>query len=70
MAGVAQHELKCMFTGRKFDARFGLTCSKMEVRLVLCNRFVWIEWFTHINKQMVMAAVLEIITGMGYAHVA
>jgi hypothetical protein len=40
------------------------------VRLVLWDRFVGIEWFTHINQQMVMAAVLEVIARMGYAHVA
>jgi hypothetical protein len=31
--GVAQHELKGMLTGRKFDARLGLTRSKMEMCL-------------------------------------
>jgi hypothetical protein len=29
--GVAQHELKGMLTGRKFDARLGLARSKMEM---------------------------------------
>src|SRR3981189_2654131 len=59
-----------MLAGWKFDARLSLAGSKMEVRLVLRNRFVGIEWFTHIDQQMVMAAVFEIIACMSYPHVA
>ena len=70
MIGVTQHQLQGMLAGWKFDARLSLTGSKMEVRLVLRNRFVGIEWFIHIDQQMVLAAVLEIIARMSYAHVA
>ena len=70
MIGVTQHQLQGMLAGWKFDARLSLTGSKMEVRLVLRNRFVGLERFIHINQQMVMAAVLEIIARMSYAHVA
>ena len=70
MTGVAQHELKCMFSGWKFDARFGLARSKMKMCLVLRNRFVGIERFIHINQQMVMAAVWVTIARMSDAHVA
>src|SRR3982074_1208982 len=68
--GVAEHELKRMVAGWKFDTRLGLARPKMKMRLVLWNWFVGIERFIHINQQMVMAAVFEIIARMSYAHVA
>ena len=70
MFGVAQHQLKRMFTRWKFDTRLGLTRPEMKMRLVLCNRFLGIERFIDINQQMVMAAVLKIVTRMSYAHIA
>jgi hypothetical protein len=36
----------------------------------LCNRFIGIEGFIHVNQQVVMAAVGEMIACMSYAHVA
>src|ERR1700692_1366479 len=59
-----------MFTGWKFDTCFGLPRSKMEMRFVLGDRLLGIDWFTHINQQMVMAAVLEAIARMSYAHIS
>src|SRR6267143_1112350 len=70
MLGVAQHELKSMFSRWKFDTCLGLARAKMKMRLVLCNRFVGIERFGHINQQMMMAAVLEIVARVGDTHVA
>ena len=68
--GVAQHELKGMFAGWKFEARLRLARPEMEMRLVLWNWLVGIERFIHIDQQMVMAAVFEIISRVRYAHVA
>src|SRR3979490_935251 len=59
-----------MFAGRQLDTCLGLARAKMKMRLVLCNRFVGVEWFVHINQQMMMAAVLKIVACMSYAHVA
>src|SRR5580692_32333 len=70
MTRVAQYQLKCVFSGWKLDTGLGLSGPKMKMRLVLCNRFLGIDWFTHINQQMVMATVLEIITRMSYTHIA
>jgi len=70
MLGVAQHELKSMFSGWKFDTRLGLARAEMKMRLVLCNRFIGVEWFVHINQQMMMAAVLKIVARVSDAHVA
>jgi len=58
-----------MLTGRKFDTCFGLPRSKMEMRFVLGDRLVGIDWSIHINQQMVMAAVLVVIARMSYAHI-
>ena len=49
MLGIAEHELKSMFSGWKLDTRLGLARAKMKMRLVLINRFVGVEWFIHIN---------------------
>src|SRR5260370_2559558 len=70
MLGVAEHELKGMFSGWKFDTRLGLARAKMKMRLVLWNRFVGVERFGHIDQQMMMAAVLKIVARLGDAHVA
>ena len=70
MLGIAQHQLKRMFAGRKFDTRLGLARAKMKMRLVLWNRFVGVERFGHINQQMMMAAVLKIVARVGDTHVA
>src|SRR5436190_2074066 len=42
----------------------------MKMGLVLWDRFVRIEWFVHVNQQMMMAAVLKIVACMRDAHVA
>src|SRR5882672_10283716 len=70
MLGIAEHELKGMFSGWQFDARLGLARAKMKMRLVLWNWFVGVEWFGHINQQMMMAAVLKIVARVGDTHVA
>ena len=58
-----------MSAGRQLDACLGLARAKMKMRLVLCNRFVGVEWFIHINQQMMMAAVLKIVARVGDTHV-
>ena len=70
MLGIAQHQLERVFSGRQLDTCLGLTRSEMKMGLVLRYRFVGIEWFIHINQQMMMAAVLVMIAGMRNAHVA
>ena len=70
MIGVTQHQLQGMLAGWKFDTRLGLARSIVKMRLVLWNRFVGVERFIHVNQQMVMAAVLEIIACVSYTHVA
>ncbi|MEA2866858.1 MAG: hypothetical protein QOE39_1573, partial [Bradyrhizobium sp.] len=42
MTGIAQHQLKRMFTRWKFDTGLGLTSPKMKMGLVLCNRLLGI----------------------------
>ena len=49
MLSIAQHELKSMFPGWKFDTGLGLARAKMKMRFILCNWFVGIEWFIHVN---------------------
>src|SRR5258706_14249301 len=70
MVGVTQHQLQGVFAGWKFDTSLGLARSIVKMRLVLWNRLVGVERFIHVNQQMVMAAVLEIIAGVSYTHVA
>src|SRR6202022_824562 len=65
MLGIAQHQLESVLAGRQLDARLGLACSEMKMGLVLWNRLVGIEWFIHINQQMMMAAVLKIVARVG-----
>jgi len=36
----------------------------------LRNWLVGIEWFVHIDQQMMMAAIRVFVAGVGYAHVA
>jgi hypothetical protein len=69
MLGIAQHQLERVFSGRQLDTCLGLTRSEMKMGLVLRYRFVGIEWFIHINQQMMMAAVLKIVARVGDAHV-
>ena len=70
MSGVAQYQLQGVLAGWKFNSGLGLARSKMKMRLVLWNRLIGIDWFIHIDQQMVMAAVLEIIARMSYAHIS
>ena len=55
MFGIAQHELERMFAGWKFYSRFGLARAEMQMRFVLRDRLVGIEWLIHVYQQMVMA---------------
>ena len=70
MLGVAQNQLERVLAGRQLDTCLGLACSEMKMGLVLWDRFVRIEWFVHVNQQMMMAAVLKIVACMRDAHVA
>src|SRR5260370_38155703 len=70
MIGVTQHQLQGVFAGWKFDTSLGLARSIVKMRLVLWNRLVGVERVIYVNQQMVMAAVLEIIAGVSYNHVA
>src|SRR6266566_8657105 len=70
MPGIAQHQLERVLAGRPLDPCLGLACSEMKMGLVLWDRFVGIEWFVHINQQMMMAAVVKIVARMRDAHVA
>ena len=70
MTGIAQHELERMLAGRQFDTCLGLTRSKMKMGFILRDRFVGIERFVDVNEQVMVSAVLKVVTGMGYAHVA
>src|ERR1700682_4164826 len=69
MLGIAQHQLESVLAGRQLDTRLGLACSEMKMGLVLWDRLVGIEWFIHINQQMMMAAVLKIVARVGDTHV-
>ncbi len=70
MIGIAEHELNRVLAGRQLDTSLGLARSEMKMRFVLCNRLIGIEWFAHIDEQMVMAGILIIIPRVGHAHVA
>ena len=56
--------------GGKLDTGFGLAGAEMKMALVLRDRLVGIERFIHVDQQMMMAAVREIVARMGDAHVA
>src|ERR1700730_17187174 len=70
MSGVAQDQLQGMLAGWKFNSGLGLARSEVKMRLVLWNRLIGLDWLIHIDQQMMMAAVLEIIAGVSYAHIA
>jgi len=69
MLGIAQHELERMFARQQLKACLGLPCAEMKMALVLWDRLVGIEWFVHIDQQMMMAAIVKIVACMGDAHV-
>src|ERR1700693_2959978 len=69
MLGIAQHQLERVFAGWQLDTCLGLTRSEMKMGLVLRDRLVWIEWFIHINEQMMVSAVLKIVARVGDTHV-
>src|SRR5690242_17316306 len=70
MLGVPQHQLESVLAGRQLDPCLGLTRSEMKMGLVLWDRLVGIERFIHIDKQMMMAAVMKVVARVGDAHVA
>src|SRR5437660_298414 len=70
MLGIAQDQLESVLAGRQLDTCLGLACSEMKMGLVLWDRFVRIEWFVHVNQQMMMAAVLKIVACVRDTHVA
>src|SRR4051812_12739778 len=70
MTGVSQNQLKGVLAGWEINAGLGLACAEMQVRLVLRNRLIRVQLFTHINQQMVVTAVWKAIPRMGHAHVA
>src|SRR6516225_9055695 len=70
MLGVTQDQLKSMFAGLKLDTGLGLTRAEMKMVLVLRDRLIHVERFTHVNQQMMMTAVLKIVARVGDTHVA
>ena len=50
-----------MFSGRQFDARLGLSRPEVKMRLVLRDRLFRIERVFHIDQQMVVAGVGEML---------
>src|SRR5262249_48081922 len=68
--GIAQHQLQRVLSWRQLDACFSLACSEVKMALVLRDRLVGIERIVQVDKQWMMAAVLEFVARMSDAHVA
>jgi hypothetical protein len=69
MLGIAQHQLERVLARRQFETCLGLARPEIKVVPVLRDRFVEIERLVHVNQQMMMAGVREIVAGVGDAHV-
>jgi len=54
---------------RQFETCLGLARTEIKVVPVLRDRCIEIERFVHVNEQMMMPAVREIVAGVGDAHV-
>jgi len=70
MLGIAQHQLERVLARRQFETCLSLARTEVKVVPVLRDRCIEIERLVYVNEQMMMAAVREIVAGVGDAHVA
>ena len=70
MLGITEHKLERVLARRQFDPCLCLPRAEVEMALVLRNGFVGIQRCIHVDQQMMVPGVFEIIARMRDPHIA